>query len=147
MTDFDWFQEIFCFSLAVIATGMGVLWQIGGALDIVVASPLSKCKKRPTSSCDASLFYFFTFKKVRSPCTSWSCWPSGLEPLDKPGQIGEFAAKIVQKHMSQSVLTLLWHVTIKHPGTVLFCLTDSADGAAGQTGRTVPFESIFLLLD
>ena len=23
-------------------------------------------------------------------------------------------------------------------GTVLFCLTDSADGAAGQTGRTVP---------
>ena len=26
----------------------------------------------------------------------------------------------------------------KHLGTVLFCLTDSADGAAGQTGRTVP---------
>ena len=43
--------------------------------------------------------------------------------------------------MSQNVLTLLCHVTIKHPGTVLFYLTDSADGAAGQTGRTVPFES------
>ena len=28
--------------------------------------------------------------------------------------------------------------SIKHPGTVLFCLTESADGAAGQTGRTVP---------
>ena len=97
---------------------MGVLWQIGGALDIVVASPLSKCKKRPTSSCDASLFYFFTFKKVRSPCNSWSCWPSGLEPLDKPGQIGEFAAKIVQKHMSQSVLTLLWQE--KPPSLSLF---------------------------
>ena len=26
----------------------------------------------------------------------------------------------------------------KHPGTVLSCLTDSADGAVGQTGRTVP---------
>ena len=26
----------------------------------------------------------------------------------------------------------------KHLGTVLFYLTDSADGAAGQTGRTVP---------
>lgn len=26
----------------------------------------------------------------------------------------------------------------KHLGTVLLCLTDSADGAAGQTGRTVP---------
>ena len=54
------------------------------------------------------------------------------------GQIGEIASKSVQKHMSQNVLTLLCHVTIKHPGTVLFCLTDSADGAAGQTGRTVP---------
>ena len=27
---------------------------------------------------------------------------------------------------------------VKHSGTVLFCLTDPADGAAGQTGRTVP---------
>ena len=27
-------------------------------------------------------------------------------------------------------------------GTVLFCLTDSADGATGQTGRTVPFVSL-----
>ncbi len=32
-----------------------------------------------------------------------------------------------------------WHRPFfKHSGTVLFCLTDSADGAAGQTGRTVP---------
>ena len=29
-------------------------------------------------------------------------------------------------------------VHFKHLGTVLFCLTVSADGAAGQTGRTVP---------
>jgi hypothetical protein len=42
---------------------------------------------------------------------------------------------------------------IKHTGTVLFCLTDSADGAAGQTGRTVPdclnhlqFEGIYSFL-
>ena len=42
---------------------------------------------------------------------------------------------------------------IKHSGTVLFCLTDSADGAAGQTGRTVPgclnhlqFEGIYSFL-
>ena len=41
----------------------------------------------------------------------------------------------------------------KHSGTVLFCLTDSADGAAGQTGRTVPeclnhlqFEGIYSFL-
>ena len=29
-------------------------------------------------------------------------------------------------------------VTVKQSGTVLNCLTESADGAAGQTGRTVP---------
>ena len=37
-----------------------------------------------------------------------------------------------------SVFHLLHKFFFKHPGTVLFCLTDSADGAAGQTGRTVP---------
>ena len=63
------------------------------------------------------------------------------------GQIGEIASKSVQKHMSQNVLTLLCHVTIKHPGTVLFCLTDSADGAAGQTGKNRPLYVQFPVVD
>ena len=39
------------------------------------------------------------------------------------------------------------YVTIKHPGTVLFCLTDSADGAAGQTGKNRPLYVQFPVVD
>ena len=42
-------------------------------------------------------------------------------------------------HIAETDSTNRWlRDSVKHSGTVLFCLTVSADGAAGQTGRTVP---------
>ena len=42
-------------------------------------------------------------------------------------------------HIDETDSTNRWlRDSVKHSGTVLFCLTVSADGAAGQTGRTVP---------
>ena len=42
-------------------------------------------------------------------------------------------------HIDETDSTNRWlKDSFKQSGTVLFCLTDSADGAAGQTGRTVP---------
>ena len=35
----------------------------------------------------------------------------------------------------------------KHMGTVLFCLTESADGAAGQTERTAFYAKFQTLID